>query len=66
MLRWVVKTEIAVNIDQGPKWMSSEYKDNNIIYLFSCEVSLVVATYNERCNNASAVYSHVVLKIQRV
>lgn len=54
MLSWTVKTETAVNTNQGPKWLLSEIKDVAISYTAK-KVSLAVATYNERCNNALAV-----------
>jgi hypothetical protein len=27
MISWIVKTETAENIDQGPKWLLSEIKE---------------------------------------
>jgi len=30
MISWIVKTETAENIDQGPKWLLSEIKEVTI------------------------------------
>jgi len=54
MLSWVVKTETAENIDQGPKWLLSEIKDvakSNTAVKWAWQSLLLMIVRN----NASAV-----------